>query len=490
MSTQANNLNLAEMIARHLEWLMVRGDGRTLAFTRDEIDVHADNGRTTLGFVDNKGYVSFRVADHSFVDTEVTVDLLSRFGRDRETIRLVPRESAAELRANIEFARLERANEIAKWFAASQTGNKVIRIALNQENGRLGQIIVEDGRTKLGLLADVTSTLTHESMLASAVRWRDELAARRKDPISTVGIIAEKRQARETRKLHALLNEGARRNIRLFEIDRRPATPIATEIRPLKMSELWRAKAKPIRIPDEAEPSDSAQKLIGMAPDSIDRIFSRNGETLRFRGLPFARVRRAMGRERAWFGIGRNRVPISEPTKRAFRELRDELERYRSPDPPSRRHELFRLASEAWLEAILKRDITKLDANLILSPIYNQFRTSNDRVDLLAVRRDGRLVIIEIKTSPDAAGVYQAMDYWRKIEHQRRRGVLNEARLFGERDIMDKPALVYSVAPALSFHRDFEYFARTLHSEIELWRFELHEDWRREIKVIGRRRYA
>ena len=93
------------------------------------------------------------------------------------------------------------------------------------------------------------------------------------------------------------------------------------------------------------------------------------------------------------------------------------------------------LASEAWLESILRRNIKLLDANLILSPIYNQFRSSNDKIDLLAIRKDGRLVIIEIKTSPDRDMIFQAADYWRKIELQRRRGVLAEARLFGSQAI-------------------------------------------------------
>jgi hypothetical protein len=126
---------------------------------------------------------------------------------------------------------------------------------------------------------------------------------------------------------------------------------------------------------------------------------------------------------------------------------------------------------------------------LILSPIYNQFRSSNDKIDLLAIRKDGRLVIIEIKTSPDRDTIFQTADYWRKIELQRRRGVLAEAALFGSTEISDKPALIYIVAPALSFHFDFEYFTRTLNPEIELWRWELHEEWRREIRVVGRQRY-
>jgi hypothetical protein len=238
------------------------------------------------------------------------------------------------------------------------------------------------------------------------------------------------------------------------------------------------------------EPGETAAKIIEMSPDKIDCIISKNGETLRFLGMPFARVRSILGREKAWFGTGTARRPMTESAKRAFRELRDELDLHRRADPPNRRHDWYRLGSEAWLESILRRNIGLLDPSLILSPIYNQFRSSNDKIDLLAIRKDGRLVIIEIKTSPDRDMIFQAADYWRKIELQRRRGVLAEAQLFGSTAIIDKPALIYAVAPALSFHHDFEYFARALHSDIELWRWEMHEDWRREIKVIGRERYT
>ena len=72
---------------------------------------------------------------------------------------------------------------------------------------------------------------------------------------------------------------------------------------------------------------------------------------------------------------------------------------------------------------------------------------------------------------------------------QRRKGELAKAGLFEGREIIDRPALVYVVAPALSFHRDFETFARMLAPEIEMWRWELHEDWRENLKVIGRQRF-
>ncbi|MEP6704163.1 MAG: hypothetical protein ABJB34_05110, partial [Acidobacteriota bacterium] len=166
-----------------------------------------------------------------------------------------------------------------------------------------------------------------------------------------------------------------------------------------------------------------------------------------------------------------------------------ELETYRDAGTPNKRHEFYRTSPEAWLESILRRNIKQLDANLILSPLYNQFRASADKIDLLAIRRDGRLVIIELKTSPDRETVFQAADYWRKIELQRRRGELSRVRAFGDLEILDKPALVYVAAPALSFHRDFGYFAQALRREVEIWRFELREDWRSEIKILTRRDY-
>ena len=482
--------SLAEFLDTHLEWLAVRENGRTLPFLRSEIEVENSNGKTRLSLVDDRGLSTWRIDEVAIDGIEAVARITSKIRNESESVRFVPRESAIELRANIELARLKKANEIAEIFAASEPEIKIIRVSLNVENGRIAQIEVENReKMRSALMADVTGNLTHESILASSLKWLDHLLMRRKNPIKTVAVVAEKKQARNLQKLLALLNKGAAENVSVFEIDRKAADPVIKELRRLKMFDLWRERAAKLKIAESLEPTETAQKIIAMSPDKIDRIVSKNGETLRFLGMPFARVRTLMGREKAWFGTGQIRRPVNESAKRAFRELREELELHRRSEPPSKRHDWYRLASEAWLESILRRNIKLLDANLILSPIYNQFRSSNDKIDLLAIRKDGRLVIVEIKTSPDRDMIFQAADYWRKIELQRRRGILAEARLFGDMEIIDKPALIYAVAPALSFHYDFEYFARTLAPEIELWRWELHEDWRREIKVVGRKSY-
>jgi hypothetical protein len=167
--------------------------------------------------------------------------------------------------------------------------------------------------------------------------------------------------------------------------------------------------------------------------------------------------------------------------------LINEFIEFRAYDSPNRRHALYDSAPEAWLESILRRDIRKLDANLILSPVYHQFRAERDKIDLLALRKDGRLVIIELKVEPDREMIFQTVDYWRKIERIRRAGKLQETGLFGDLRIADAPTICYLVAPTLAFHRDFDFSASLVSREIEIHRFNLAEDWRRRLRVLERR---
>lgn len=483
--------NLLQIIDSHFEWLIVDEDGKSFSLQKPEIEITRENGRTLLGFPYRRGFHKWRLHDASFEDGELNLKVSKPLDNSEIKFRFVPRTSAAELARNVELARLIRANEIAEIICDSQAGAKLIRVGLNTENGRLAQILLETRpNVQKAVVSDVTNICTPETILTTAFLWLEKINDRRKVPINELWIAGEKKQARNLRKLHALLNAGAKNRVKIFEITRNKNKPETTQLREHKFSDLWREKPKRLVLPIEIQPSETAEKIIALAPNEIDVINSKQGETIRFLGLPFARVRTMLGREKAWFGIERNRRLLTEENWNELVVLVNELAMFRSADPKNKRHEFFRISPESWLESILRRNIKLLDANLILSPIYNQFRASADKIDLLALRRDGRLVIIELKTSPDREMIFQAADYWRKIELQRRKGELKKARVFGDLKILDKPALVYTVAPALSFHRDNEFFARKLSPEIEIWRFELHEHWRSEIKVIARTNYA
>lgn len=485
-----NANDLRNAILSHHEWLLIRDLGRTFPLERSEIDVIDDGEKVHFGFLDDKGFHSWRLNGFEHSGGEIAIDVAGAFAKKRETMRLVPRESAADLIAELERARLRKGNEIAALIAGSHPKIKLGRVALNEENGRFAQIEFETAaKTPTAAIADVTGKVTVEATFTAAMLWIEKLGLRKKNAVNDLWIICERRQARNAQKLFALLTERWRSKLTIFEINRKEEPATLIELPGRKLRDLWREKGPKLTLPRSAFPSETARRLIQAAPDAIDLIYSKQGETLRHNGLPFARVRSMMGQEKAWFGVGRDRRPMVAENHDDLDELIASLSLNRSATAPNKRHEYYRSAPEAWLESILKRDVSLLDANLILSPIYNQFRSSNDKIDLLAIRRDGRLVIIELKTHPDREMVFQSIDYWRKIELQRRRGILAAADLFDGREILDKPAIIYLAAPAWSFHRDFEFFARAVSPEIEVWRFELHENWRENVNVVARIEY-
>jgi hypothetical protein len=48
--------------------------------------------------------------------------------------------------------------------------------------------------------------------------------------------------------------------------------------------------------------------------------------------------------------------------------------------------------------------------------------------------------------------------------------------------------LVYLVAPTLRFHPSFATLARTIAPDIEVYRFDINEDWRAGVRVVRRER--
>jgi len=474
-----------EIIAGHQEWLLIHQSGKSFALQNEEIEITIEREKIILGFLDDKGFQLWRVAAYKFEKGTLTLNVTRNFGRETERIKFVPRISSADLSAEIELARLEKANQIALLIIAENPQSKIMRVALNKENGRFAEIVFEQKTKKqIAVLTDVSESVTTEMILTAAIFWSLKLEIRKKNSISIVWILAERKVYKNLRKLHALLKENWKSKIIVKEILRKNAENKIVAKRNLEIRDLWREKPPKISLPELIESSRTASEIIKLAPDKIDVIFSKHGETVRFCGLPFARIRRIGTTEKCWFGIERTRGILNEETRQEFFDLFDDLQTYRRFDSPNKRHDFYRLAPEAWLEAILRRDINLLDRNLVLSPIHQQFRTGGEKIDLLTLRKDGRLIVVEIKTQPDPAMIFQAADYWRKIELQRRKGNLQKAKIFGDLEISDKPTLIFLVAPTLSFHHQTEFFANTIAPEIEFYQFNLNENWRENTKVM------
>ena len=482
-----------------IEWLLIRASGKSFALRNSEIELESVGEKLLFGFLSDDGFQTWRVADCVFENDEIQLRLSRNFGRETEKLRLVARLSAKDLSENVELARLEKANQIAALIAENFPKTKLVSVKLNEENGRYAQIIFADSTGKqIAALADVSGALTPELLLSAAILWLAKLEKRRKKPIETVWILSEKKQARNLQKLHALLINHWKRRIYVKQISREGAKTQSggktqnetnlIDVPGLEIGQLWRGKPREMKAIESASMSETAARIVRLAPDEIDVVRSKHGETARFLGLPFARVRKVFEREKVWFGAEKDCVILTESNQKDFAQLVENLQIYRRFDSPNKRHAFFQSAPEAWLEAILRRNVKLLDANLRLSPVYHQFRAGRDKIDLLALRKDGRLIVIELKVASDREIIFQAADYWRKIERQRRAGNLQKARVFGELEIADRPAIVYLVAPTLSFHRDFEFLASVIAPEIGIHRFNLAENWCENLKVLERRK--
>jgi len=506
---------LSELLDARAEWF-VREGTRGVELRRGEWELRVAPGRLLFSYWGEAGPRVWRVAAWEACGGKLLLEAARRMGAERARLELVPRASAAEGASVVAAARAQACERLAARAAAFAAGSRVERARLSEgarrgEPGRYARILLRRGRRLLAATGPVAPLGPQEAdaFLVSALLWFTRLGRTRRAPAPEgLWLIAPQKLAPAVGERIALLRAGLREVITLLEADDAGSlTPV--EAPPL--GDLLARPAPRLFRPAPAVESELVARIVALAPDAIDVVRARRGETLRFRGLPFARVRRLMGREQLWCGVGRGEdrrlldaphVPelpnaphapelLDAPHAPELLRLVSELAEHRRADAPDRAHALYRAAPEAWLESLLRRDITRLDPGLRLAPLHAQLRTAPAAggarpVDLLALRRDGRLVVIELKVSEDAAHALQGADYWRRIEAHRRAGHIRRARLFGDAPLADTPPLVYLVAPALRFHRALGAVARAITPAVELYRFDLNEDWRAGVRVTRR----
>ncbi|MGA9996321.1 MAG: hypothetical protein WBP93_12960 [Pyrinomonadaceae bacterium] len=491
---------ISELIAAHGEWFCNEDTaGKSISLCRDEMDVRVEHGRLIFSCWSREGARVWRVVGWEWIDGRLLLEATRRMGSERAMLSLVPRANASAITSTVSTARRARCQMIARLACALVTGAKVERAALSastrrNQPGRYARILLRSKGERIAVTGSVVSGAREETdaMLSSALTWFTRLNERLRPPfIRKLWLVVAPQDVEATAQRLALLRDDLRSIIKLFAIDDR-----FQELAPRKCPELkefWLKLPARIRRSSSVSMSKCAARIVSCAPDAIDVVRARQGETLRYHGLPFARVRRLMGQEHVWFGIesARRRL-LDEETIEEFEKLLRELAEHRRADATDHAHALYRLAPEAWLESLLRRDITRLDPGLRVAPLHAQFRATQTNkaiarpVDLLALRHDGRLVVIELKVAEDREHVLQGARYWLEVEAHRRAGNIAHARLFGDALIADEPTLVYLVAPMLRFHRAFQTLARSITPEIEIYRFDLNEDWRAGGRAVRR----
>lgn len=500
---EAARSKIAELLATHVEWFCTLDGGDSQALRNNELDIGVNGSRLILTSWTEQGTRSWRLFDWEYLGEKLTLRASRRMGAERSLIELVPRASASSIALTVKAARQKRATQLGQLVAALQTGTKLERAALSPgarrgQPGRYARILLRQKHQRIAATGSVTpcSASDADAFLSAALLWFKKICDRARSPyVQQLWLFVDADLLKSILHRVALLRPSVREAISVYEIDQQ-LTGLKSAAVPA-WEDLWKrrlAKFPPVPI---AEPTEVARRLIEVAPDAIDVVSAKHGETLRYFGMPFARVRRVMGTERLWFGIesARRRL-LDEKTETELQNLLADLMTHRSPNATDHRHALYRNAAEAWLESLLRRDITRLDPGLIIAPLHAQFRTARGGllgvrpIDLLALRRDGRLVVIELKVSEAREHVLQGVDYWQRVEAHRRRGHIARAKLFGDRKISDESPLVYLVAPTLRVHPAFHTLARAIAPQVQIYRFDISEDWRAGVRVMRRLSYA
>jgi hypothetical protein len=217
--------------------------------------------------------------------------------------------------------------------------------------------------------------------------------------------------------------------------------------------------------------------------ETIDR--ADGSLSLRVHGLEFART---AGNE-LLSGLETKRV--SQASNLAEIEgLAQGLVKLRSCDAPDRLNPLYLRDREAWLESCVRASIESVDATLALAPIYGQVpafaAAERGVIDLLAIDRNGRLAILELKASEDIHLPLQALDYWLRVKWHLDRGEFGARGYFPGMQLRSDPPRILLVAPALMFHPTTQRILRFFSPAIQVECFGLGTEWQRNLKVVFR----
>jgi hypothetical protein len=221
--------------------------------------------------------------------------------------------------------------------------------------------------------------------------------------------------------------------------------------------------------------SDEVERICAIAPGLLHAVPHIAGKaiSIRLRGIEIARV----SREGTTY-------PLGEPIEKVAKEI-EQVRRHGSRNPLAQAHQ------ERWLESnligVIRQIIPSIDVRHIYPQVPSFVGEERNIIDLLTVTEDGRLVVVEIKASPDPDLPFQALDYWIAVERHRKSGDFLQKGYFAGRTLKNEPALLVLVAPLLAFHKTAGRLIATLPAELPLLEIGINQTWKWEIKVLHRK---
>jgi hypothetical protein len=364
-------------------------------------------------------------------------------------------------------------------------------------------------------VSEAEPAATVDGILTLGILWLDH-CRRKSDGRRHFGglkVIVPAGAWRTTAERMAWLNHAAA-DFQLFTLDER-----SEELTPVDFRDTGNLASRLVHAFSASAAIERCQagvaRLLSLVPTAARaRVEVRAGSAaevgLLLHGLEFARVRHGVAahsfarEDEITFGAGANETQLTEENEGLCRELFARLFASRQPDGVHN-DPLFRLQPERWLEARLRGGIAELLPGLRGDMLYAQVPALSvgDRglLDLLTLDRNGRLAIVELKADEDLHLPLQALDYWirvRALNDDREPAVGNSGgRLlsaferqgyFPGAEVSPLAPRLLLAAPALRIHPANETVLRYLSPQVEWELIAMTEHWRRELKVVFRKR--
>ncbi len=488
-------------------------DQYVCALTRAAYEFTVEWGKFIFSWWDETHSQNWRVMNYALTAGEVRLRATRGWGHALTTVVL--RDQAAwqaaqaERNAPLTVKRQSYAEALPLWLTKHFTTAHIERVMSGKRRQRhwaIGYVKVRlrigaENALAIGVSAEEEQSVI-DGVVAAGLVWLTESNGVRPPADRATRLIffvPEKRAATILERLTFLNAKHSDARIECFTVNQTTGelTPVTIATQP----ELLSAHTPALQWPQSIELTPPqrhwVERIVALAPEVIElrsATTAQSSARLLWHGLEFARVHLT---GRAEFGvagvIGYERQSLTESSFAALQRFVTELGENRCAKPADRRHPLYRLRPEAWLESCLRRDITALngvidialDERFVYSQIPAWQAESRSVLDLLTVTREGRLAIIEIKESEDGQLPLQGLDYWWRIEQARLRGELAAHGLFPEIELADQSPILLLVAPRLRFHRSFTCVAKFISPEIEAFRIGLNTNWREVVRVYS-----
>jgi hypothetical protein len=344
---------------------------------------------------------------------------------------------------------------------------------------------------------DQETQSTVDGALTVGILWLEacRLAQQERRVVEGLAMVVPKGMATLTRQRMAHLHPTAAK-WQLYEFDQQEDALAAADI-----GDCGNLATRLVHSIDEGLArerfTDSIARIRAILPQSEVVVLSPALISFRRHGLEFAQARIAhdprtfQSAQEIAFGVGPEERVLNSENEPHFADLVRLAAAVRHQDGP-KNHALWRMHPERWLESLAAANIAALAGRLQPEPVYAQVPAfaAADRamIDILAITREARLAVIELKADEDTHLPLQGVDYWSRVAWHQSRGEFAQFGYFPGREISPQKPLLMLVAPALHVHPTTDTILRYLSPEIDWEVLGIDEHWREQIRVVFRKR--